>query len=726
MQVRKRNKISLVLLSGLLALSCSHNIDIEYGSGQGGITIDLSTDVATATKAEILEGSLDVNQFRVEILNDKDVILKRWMTYADYLAEEDKTIPLNANKTYKVVATYGEPYAVGFDVVYFRGEQQFTVLPQKTTELSVTCTMANAKIGVEFGNVMTEEYTNIIAKVYNSYGALRFTADNIDENGYIPAETLTLDVQMDSKTDGITYYFRKTGIDVQPKDYMVLKLDTEEVPEGGVSISLVIDDQTENIREEILIPSLFLPLDAPVINLDGFNQEGVVNFTESVNPSAASITVLAEATIRTFTMSIESSTLSGLGFPSTIDMLNIPEATKSLLDKHKLIYPIDGNLATIDFKEFAQIFTYNSNAAKNTHSFTFTVTDTLGKETTKTVKLVPTEANKSVNEIPAGNIWARKVYLTMNTTDGDASRLYPEISTDNGDSWKRATYTTQSISGTAHEVLVTNIEPGTTYAIRAAYNDYGAAESRTITTEAAAQLINAGFESWTNQTFSDGGRGSITWYQPWNGSTSAFWAVNSPIAFNVTYTNPGTFGAEQYHRMSPLVAYSIDNHTDGGARSAHIFNVQLGNYVTNTTIATGSKTYAGELFIGTADANSGAHTKDGNTFTSRPSKLEFWYKYVPVNNETFYVKVEFIAADGTVISTKEITDGPAASSWTKYSMPIEYSDLTKKAATVMISFKSSAAAKTINNEKDLEIGGQTINAYFGSSLRIDDINLIYE
>ncbi len=726
MQIKKLSTISLVLLSGLLTLSCSHSVEVDYSSGQGGITIDLATNVATATKAEILEGSLDVNQFRVEILNSNDVIIKRWMTYAEYLAEEDKTIPLNANRQYKIVATYGEPYAVGFDVVYFRGEKEFTVLPQETTNLEVTCTMANAKIGVEFGDIMMSEYKDIVAKVYNRYGALEFTKDNVNENGYIPAETLTLDVQMTSREDGQTYYFRRSNIEIQPRDYKVLKLDTEETPESGVTINLIIDDQTENITEEILIPSMFLPLDAPIINTDGFDQNGVANFTESVNPSAASIAIIAEATIKSFTMSIESSTLLSLGYPSVIDMLNIPAGTKALMDQHKLIYPIEKGLATVDFKEFAQIFRYNAKEDKNTHTFTFTVIDTLGKKTEKTVKLIPVEANKSINNIPEGDVWARKVYLTMSTSNGDASRLFPEISVDGGDSWKKATYTTQSISATTHKVVITGVEPGTSYQLRAAYNDYGAAETKTITTEAAAQLTNNTFEAWTDKTFSDGRRGTITWYQPWDSYTDEFWAVNSPIAFNVTTTNPGTFGAETYHRMSPLVAYSTDNHTSGGSKSAHIFNVQLGNYVTNTTIATSSKTYCGELFVGSADAESGAHTKDGNAFGSRPDRIEFWYKYAPVNNEKFYVKVEFIAADGSVIYSKEITDGPAASSWTKYSLPIDYSDRTKKAASVMITFKSAASANTIKDEKDLEIGGESINAYFGSSLRIDDINLIYE
>ncbi len=721
MQIRKQNIISLVLLGGLFVSSCSHKVDTDFGSGLGGVTIELATDVATATKAEIEEGSLDVNQFRVEILNDKGVIFKRWMTYADYLAEEDKTIPLNAGKTYTIVATYGEPYKVGFDVVYFKGEQEFVVYPQRTTNVDVTCTMANAKIGVEFGNVMTKEYENIIAKVYNRFGTLTFTEDNITENGYVPAESLTLDVELTSKENGKTYYFRKTDIEIQPRDFKILKLDTEEVPEMGVTINLTIDDQTEEISKEIQIPSLFLPLDAPEINMVGFNEDGVASFTESVVPNDMNVSIFAEATIQTYTMSIESATLSKLGFPSSIDMLNIPEEVKFVLDNHKLYYPVEKNLATVDFKEFAKLFVYNRNEAANTHTFTFKVTDTLGKETTQVVKFIPTEANKTINDIPAGDVWARKVYLTMNTTNGIADKLYPEISTD-GVLWKRAAYETESVSGTAHKVKIKELESGTSYQFRAAYNDYGSAETKTVTTEVAAQVVNESFEDWTKQTHSDD-RGSRDWYQPWGGGSAQWWAVNSMKSLASTTTVWGIFNAERNHRMVPTVSYSTNAHS--GSKSAHIFSVMTGNSVTAESEVSG-EVYVGELFVGTS-ANDGSAATSSGAFASRPSAIKFYYMFAPQGSEKFYVKYEIKDAENNVIASKEITDGPSASGWTEYTIPVEYTDMMKKAASISIVFKatSSGSPKT-EAKKTIEFSGSDEQGHFGSSLRIDDINLIYE
>ena len=90
--------------------------------------------------------------------------------------------------------------------------------------------------------------------------------------------------------------------------------------------------------------------------------------------------------------------------------------------------------------------------------------------------------------------------------------------------------------------------------------------------------------------------------------------------------------------------------------------------------------------------------------------------------------MEFKDADGNVIAVKEDTEGPAAAEWTEYSTTLDWNDITRKAASIYISFKSSSSGSPgINANSTLEVAGNSSQAgHFGSSLYVDDIELIYE
>ena len=172
----------------------------------------------------------------------------------------------------------------------------------------------------------------------------------------------------------------------------------------------------------------------------------------------------------------------------------------------------------------------------------------------------------------------------------------------------------------------------------------------------------------------------------------------------------------------PTVAYSADSFS--GSKSAHIFTVNVG-YFNTPDVASGTS-YAGELFIGTAD-DSGNPTYSGHRFTTRPDKISFRYKYAPQGSEKFYVKIELKDAAGSVLYSKEDTQGPEAKEWTEYTTSIDWADLTKKPENILIIFKSSSSAKPkVSAKSNLEVAGKTERGHFGSSLYIDDIQMIYE
>ncbi len=713
----------------LILSACSENIIVQspqYSDKMGSVSIALSTDMRSEIVVTKAADEPDVDEFTVELYRTDN---NKTRVYNDsYANTRDKLIKLNAGE-YRLVAQYGDTLGCGFDKPYYLADATFMVNGPGET-LSAEAKLGNVKVAVNYDATISEVYSDYytVVKHKNHSGkTLTFQKDEI-RCGYIPGGEIILQVWAEGKSYTTPAYTYK------PNDFVTFTIAGIDA-NGTLKVSITLDDSVTEKTEEVEIPEFALPQDAPSITISGFDAAGSVHeLVEGVDDGHnTKASFVARGSLRNCNLKVESDYLAAKGIPATLDFANLTAEQESLLKSAGFVWT--GNMkgsrtfANIDFAgviaDMASNFRSSADDAV-VAKFTLEVVDEVGKadQISFSIKSLGITTSLAIEDY---NVWATKIYSPIVTINrGEMSLLKLQTSTDNVN-WTDVTVAPEQ-NGNVYTYSTVPVEPDTRYYVRAIYNNNPACASSviTVTTEEAAQLPNSGFENWTNQTFSDGGRGSITWYQPWGGQTNAFWAVNSPLAFNVTSTNPGTFGAEQYHRISPLVAYSIDNHTSGGSRSAHVFNVQLGNYVTNTTIATGSKTYVGEIFTGTASYTDGTHTKDGQTFASRPSKIEFWYKYVPWDTETFYIKVDILAADGTILFTKEITDGPSASSWTKYSIPVEYTVRNKKAAGIYLSFKSASSTTNINKEKDLEIGGTSVNAYFGSSLRIDDIEFIYE
>ncbi len=727
----------------LILSACSENI-IEQGhevpGEMGSVSIALSTDLRNDEVATKAGGDdLNVDDFRVAIYKLPKLVRLYNDSYANTAGRE---IRLNSGD-YRLVAQLGDSTGCGFDKPYYLADPTFRV-DGPNTQVKATAKLANVKLAVKYDasikdnpDTYADYYTVVKRKVNGTDGiskelSLKFSKSET-RNGYIPAGGLALEVW--AKIDGVWKWYETEPVTYNPNEFVTFTISTD-ASQGNLVINIKVDSTVEDKDYEIEIPATATPQDAPAITLAGFEGEGNSHhFVEGVNEGAnAMASFVARGSLAHCYLTIESEYLASRGVPESVDFAKLTGDQRTLLTAAGFGWNADmatsRKLSYIDLSGvIAKMLTVAKAEAedKTIAKFTLKVEDTVAKTAETTFSIVSSAVDQTVS-VADYNVWAKRIKNPVITAgNGNMSLFRLQVSSDRK-SWTDFQGSPVQEGNTLTYGSYEGTTPGTTYYFRSIYNNNEAAVSPVleVRTEAAAQVTNKGFEDWTNKTFSDGNRGSIAWYQPWGGSTNAFWAVNSPSAFNVTTTNPGTFGAEVYHRMSPLVTYSTDNHTSGGSKSAHIFNVQLGNYVSNTTIATNSKTYVGEMFIGTASETDGSHIKDGQSFTSRPSKIEFWYKYEPWNKETFVVKAEIIAADGTVIASKEITNGPAASAWTKYTLPLEYSVAYKTAASIYISFKTSFSTSKIDDEKNLELGGQSVNAYFGSSLRIDDIELIYE
>lgn len=717
-----------LLLLVLLASSCSRVEETYYEPGEGGIRIDLATELP-ATRADVTESSLNVDDFKVEILNSKKVIFKRWATFGEYKTQENTAFHMNAGGPYTVRATYGDSLASGWDAWFFMGEQVFEVKPQQTAELSVTCRMANVKVAVAYGENLQADYQDYKATVSNSRGRLVFEKDRA-EAGYIPVGTLTVDMEL-TDASGKKWYFRSGEVSAAAGDYITLNLDTKQAPQGSLDLTLSVDYSTNDKTVEVGITDAFLPAEKPVLSLTGFDAEsGQLSFVESNDPDEASVTLTWDpkaSPIKSLKLKSKSAYFEKNGLPAEVDFCNISSTDRELLLNAGLLFPemsgeLTATMAKVQFDGLAPRLEYDDDEAANTHTFIIEATDSKDNVVTRTVTIVPAQASKTLSEILPGNVWARRAYLTL-STDGDPSKLTVQVKENGTELWYTPEGTEYSVSGKTSSATVKGLKSNTKYAFRAVYNGFAAAESQNMTTEAEQQPENASFEEWSESTvklFTNGDKEQQTYY-PWKTGGNQWWDTNNSLtakSWGTVDPDPANWFSKQTYKSFPMVSYVSGRN----GFAAQMMLIAVSSSATATTAPSAIVGF-GKIFTGVYEG------KQGRTFPSRPDILKFWYKYESVNSDNFTVYISMKNGD-TVIGEGTFTSSESKTEWVECAVDITYSRTDLVADTIYIEFVSASDTekwKYANNIGDIVYGGdKTADVHRGSILTIDDLELIYE
>lgn len=160
-----RRTIPFVLCALALAI-CTFSCDSQLGGSAartGKLKLSLKADTTSQKKegsSSLTKALLDelapfqtIDDYKIQILQDKDTI----QTFDRYDAMPPE-IELPEG-SYTLVASKGENQPAAFENPFFEGSTSFTVKEGMSTPLDVTCTLANARITVDY----TEEFKDIYA-----------------------------------------------------------------------------------------------------------------------------------------------------------------------------------------------------------------------------------------------------------------------------------------------------------------------------------------------------------------------------------------------------------------------------------------------------------------------------------------------------------------------------------------------------------------------------------
>lgn len=138
-----------MLAMGALTVSCSSEDEAvsQGASGQASIMIDLSSDLSYSRVIDESE-YMNTQNYEVSMYKGDEPVFENTL-YKDL----ELTQKVDFNTNYTLTAEYGEDVAYGYDKLYVKGSQTFSVPQGDTKEVSILCKPANAKLILKYAGL---------------------------------------------------------------------------------------------------------------------------------------------------------------------------------------------------------------------------------------------------------------------------------------------------------------------------------------------------------------------------------------------------------------------------------------------------------------------------------------------------------------------------------------------------------------------------------------------
>lgn len=598
-----------LIAASLMALcSCSDEIPYDTGDGEGRLIIktsisnDVKGSVSRGSRAGVTDDELAAKTL-IWISNSKGVVRKYngigevpaqgvWLLADNYVAE----------------AWAGDSVPASFEDKHFKAREEFAIGSGETRQLNLECKIANVVVVVDYDESVRDLVSECVFEAGHKAGKLTYEGlEASGKPGYfmMPSFDKNISYTFTAKNNLNDGAVTKHGAIENAKPghkYTVhISQGDPNVSEFGGALFDIEVDETEievaeviEIQMEPVITGLTHDISQPIVSTGGAFDEcrlwvqstSHIEYVEVECPAFTAYLGEGQTKFGVLSMSDEvRQKLEGYGFSySLITHKDDPENPQ--FEEMKLRFN----------ENFLSIF------AEGEHTVTITVHD--ANNLTGVAHVTFTSAKMQLDPLPSASpaVWADRVTLTATILNPDATNAAIEWRRLGSQQWNRATPAAapgaRAEAGTTITATVTGLTAGTTYEYRAVCDGY---ESKpyTFSTEAAAQLPNAGFEEWNT---------SGKAYLVYASDGTMFW-------------DSGNHGSST---MNKNVTVPATDKKHSGTYSAKLESQFVG-------IGSIGKFAAGNLFVGKYLATQGTDgvLGWGRPFTSRPKALRGYVHYTP-------------------------------------------------------------------------------------------------
>ena len=250
----KRIYTILLIVSTLFFFACQQEENLA-GGATGYLRLTVNEDMSTNSRAEVPQG-YKPEQIAVQIINAKGETVEET---EDWELWKDKQFELPVG-TYTIQASSNgwDGQAAGFDVPYYVGSKEVTITADKEANETVTCTLANVKVSVNFDEALLAKVRKIVVSVNNDeittdntpaqYSLLFDSTDDNIRPAYFPVTDLYVNVSL-TTADGVVHselprqaLQNQEGNAPQARDHFILNI--KESGTGNQGITVTVDPTT--------------------------------------------------------------------------------------------------------------------------------------------------------------------------------------------------------------------------------------------------------------------------------------------------------------------------------------------------------------------------------------------------------------------------------------------------------------------------------------------------
>ena len=712
----------IICMLGLVLFACSGCEETDSLTTVSGFQVTLTeaeTEEARSTPSEI--GKPAVSQFQLKIVNTVTQKTVYDDTYKSGFIAAGQGI-------YTVTATCGTDAVLAVDAPYYKGETTEVEVPEKSSapvEVFVPCRVANALASV----FVKEGDEQKFAELYSEYKVEVAVGTSVTSlspgdgrSAYYKAGTIpTFTFKGTLRSNGLQVSKTLEGdaladaANFAAGQHVKITLGYQPTQPGWMPTIEKVAIETVTVSQTL--PMEWLP--APKISSTGFDATNTLDVYETETGKSATIDFAVASPLQDleFTLDFQDEVLATAAINKSYQLSQMTSSEIANLKNIGISLPVVGEkypsisltsnllddlLAQSGITVKNQITIHSVKANNRTQKDNAPVTFTIATH----------QPEFSVSVLP-GNIWTKEFTVEEcavvpgkgNLAKMKEKGLLYQYSLD-GQNW----------TDLPADLTQTGLTPNCCYYVQCVYRNRFYSNKVSFSTNPIVNLANGGMEEWQ---YSDGPQASWPdkgpfwklWYvRSVKDETTEGWCTlnelttsnNDPKAY---ISNSGTERSETSH---------------SGSYAAEIKTIGWGSGTTAASpLSTIKKNTPGELFLGRVVDQNPIY---GITFSSRPTRLLFYYKYLPEGNHQFLVEVSL--ANGEDIVASNVFYGDASDDYVEKYLDFNY-DPDKVDLDVMTLHIRFTSGENTNGEVD-KASISRGSRHVGNKLYIDDISLIYD
>lgn len=226
----------------------------------GYLRLGLEVNTTSISRAEA--EAYNSKQLAVQILDASEEVVEETTNFDTEWKGKTFTLPIG---TYTIKASSAgfDGKTSGFDKPYYTGSTTVTIEDGKTANPSITCTLANVKVTVQFDESFTKAFSAAKVTVDDNadnagISPLDFEMGKTTQSGYFPVTDLQAVVSAtnqygvsNTQTDEIT--------GVKARDHYILQYRVGEAGNGNGNVTITVDESTKTYTYTVTISTFKEP-----------------------------------------------------------------------------------------------------------------------------------------------------------------------------------------------------------------------------------------------------------------------------------------------------------------------------------------------------------------------------------------------------------------------------------------------------------------------------------